>query len=329
MRKLKTIVCLLCCLGCLAFLSACNEQPESLDVQDATERDEVPNDKDVNNVLTTGFLSYPYQYAERNGIELYHSSTQQELANWMVENDIMQQSPLSVDKETGLFSSGGYKLTLSDGEYYYRGENEDNYPNGFGVLSKASDTFQNLETIIYIGSFEDGKFSGYGLLFSEPTSEDMNVLYNLSVRGITDTQFQDFNYSSVNYVSFEGEFEDGSPNGEGNRFYCSLYYTAMASELMGTNTLTLADINYQITVGDFEDGEANGDVKVYRSGVLNYEGEMKNDERDGTGIQYQDRSNSILYEGNFKNNQYDGNGTLYDENGQVVYSGKWKNGDFA
>ena len=182
---------------------------------------------------------------------------------------------------------------------------------------------------MYIGTFEDGKFNGYGLMFAEPSSDDTNVLYNLSTRGIGDATFQNFNYASVNYVSFEGEFEDGMPNGEGNNFYCSLYYTALANELMGKNNLTLDDIGYQITVGEFKDGEANGDVRVYRSGILNYDGEMRNNKREGKGIQYQDRSTSVLYEGEFKNDQYNGSGILYDENGQIVYDGKWKNGDFA
>ena len=56
---------------------------------------------------------------------------------------------------------------------------------------------------------------------------------------------------------------------------------------------------------------------------------MKNDKRDGRGTQYQSGSTAVLYEGEFKNDAYHGRGILYDENGQVVYSGKWKNGDYA
>lgn len=37
----------------------------------------------------------------------------------------------------------------------------------------------------------------------------------------------------------------------------------------------------------------------------------------------------LMHEGEFKNGKYHGKGTLYDEDGNKVYSGRWKNGDYA
>ena len=186
-----------------------------------------------------------------------------------------------------------------------------------------------MERILYIGTFREGKYHGYGLLFAEPTSEDENVVLNLSYRGSGEEELRTIYHSFANYVCYEGEFKDGAPNGQGNRFSCSLYYSVLASQMSGADSLRLDDIGFTVTVGKFRDGSANGQVKQYRSGMLSYEGEMKNDKRDGRGTQYQSGSTAVLYEGEFKNDAYHGRGTLYDENGQVVYSGKWKNGDYA
>lgn len=40
-------------------------------------------------------------------------------------------------------------------------------------------------------------------------------------------------------------------------------------------------------------------------------------------------SDQIKYEGHFRKGKYDGKGVMYDENGKIIYDGKWKNGDYA
>ena len=319
----KTAFGILCCI---TFLAACGvfSEYESVEGTQKPAASEL-----VDNTLTTSFLSYQYKYAQTHAISLNRDPGQAELSAWITEQDILQQSPLAANREFSLFSEAKYKLTASDGSYYYRGETKDNYPDGFGVLSTSSHSVAGTETILYIGSFKEGRYHGYGLLFAEPTSEDENILLNLSARGMSTEQLQELSYSFVNYVSFEGEFKDGLPNGTGNEFYCSLYYAALASDMAGAESLNPNDIGFTITVGQFKDGHKDGDVMQYRSGILSYEGEMSDDKRDGHGIQYQNGSTKVLYEGEFKDDQYHGKGTLYDENGQVIYSGEWRNGDYA
>lgn len=321
MKAIRNIVCV------VLILAICVRVYERTGGE-TSEEAETPQ-APVENVLTESYLFYPYQYASKNGIPLRENTAQGELAAWLSEQAILEQSPMAAETEFGLFSGTSYHLTSSDGEYYYRGETKDNEPDGFGMLSAPSGSLSGMERILYIGTFREGKYHGYGLLFAEPTSEDENVVLNLSYRGSGEEELRTIYHSFANYVCYEGEFKDGAPNGQGNRFSCSLYYSVLASQMSGADSLRLDDIGFTVTVGKFRDGSANGQVKQYRSGMLSYEGEMKNDKRDGRGTQYQSGSTAVLYEGEFKNDAYHGRSILYDENGQVVYSGKWKNGDYA
>ena len=50
---------------------------------------------------------------------------------------------------------------------------------------------------------------------------------------------------------------------------------------------------------------------------------------NGDGVEYYSNSDQIKYEGHFRKGKYDGKGVMYDENGKIIYDGKWKNGDYA
>ena len=54
-----------------------------------------------------------------------------------------------------------------------------------------------------------------------------------------------------------------------------------------------------------------------------YEGDYKNNKREGKGIFYWNNGNR--YEGDFINDKFEGNGILYYKNGKVI-KGIWKNG---
>ena len=54
---------------------------------------------------------------------------------------------------------------------------------------------------------------------------------------------------------------------------------------------------------------------------------MKNGKYDGKGIEYYFGTTKIKYKGEFDDDVYHGNGTLYDEEGNIIYKGKFKNGD--
>ena len=65
----------------------------------------------------------------------------------------------------------------------------------------------------------------------------------------------------------------------------------------------------------------NIQTKIYDDGK--YEGEFKNNKREGKGIFYY--NNDDRYEGDYKNDKFDGKGVYYYNNGDK-YNGDWRNG---
>ena len=122
----------------------------------------------------------------------------------------------------------------------------------------------------YVSSIRRGEIKPEraGRYWTDDEREQLKELYQMG-KSITELM--------IHFRRYEGEFKDGAPNGQGNRFSCSLYYSVLASQMSGADSLRLDDIGFTVTVGKFRDGSANGQVKQYRSGMLSYEGEMKND----------------------------------------------------
>ena len=79
--------------------------------------------------------------------------------------------------------------------------------------------------------------------------------------------------------------------------------------------------------GRLEKGTLQGEGKLYDSeGVLSYEGQIKDGERNGSGKEYDD--GILVYEGQFVSGLYSGNGKSYD-GGQLAYEGQFSNGLFS
>ena len=73
----------------------------------------------------------------------------------------------------------------------------------------------------------------------------------------------------------------------------------------------------------------NNIYKIYNEfNNLVYKGEMKNDKRDGKGIQYCPDTRTIIYDGYFKNGYYDGEGTLYCKTDSDIGSSSYWKGNF-
>ncbi len=76
--------------------------------------------------------------------------------------------------------------------------------------------------------------------------------------------------------------------------------------------------------GRLEDGVLQGDCKLYdENGVLIYEGQLTNGERNGSGKAYE--NGVLVYDGRYTDEAYDGMGTLY-EDGQIRYRGQYEKG---
>ena len=64
----------------------------------------------------------------------------------------------------------------------------------------------------------------------------------------------------------------------------------------------------------------------YENGNKKYEGECKDDKRNGKGVSYYENGN-IEYEGEYKDGKKNGSGVSYYNNGNKQYEGEWKDGN--
>ncbi|HNK94126.1 MAG TPA: hypothetical protein PKK42_13900, partial [Leptospiraceae bacterium] len=78
-------------------------------------------------------------------------------------------------------------------------------------------------------------------------------------------------------------------------------------------------------VGEFKDGKKNGQGTMkFKDGAV-YEGGFRNDKSHGKGVlQF---AEGDKYVGDFENGNFNGIGTMYDKDGNIIYTGKWINGD--
>lgn len=286
------------------------------------------------NYLTSTYLFWQYHAAEKYNMQFEANKEQEKLSSWL-ETSLSSGNltASSVEYSKGLFDSiSQYKLTIHEGDFYYYGETKDSYPDGFGMLTTSPD-LTNLGDIRYIGSFKSGKYDGYGLLFCDPDDEDLGVFYSRCMDGkLSEEDIINYYHAFINYVVYEGEFEQGAFDGTGNSFYCSFGSTFWFPQNNSSNKedtpFDPEAITYIVSSGHFKSGKENGQIREYMGGVLLYEGNKKDGKKDGEGTEY-DYDGTLKYQGEFKDDLYHGSGTLYDEKGKIIYKGKWKYGDYA
>jgi len=219
--------------------------------------------------------------------------------------------------ETKAFQEKYYKLTIKNFEYYYFGSLKNSMPHGDGVIVDGAGY------VVYAGSFKEGRYNGYGILFSD---------------GI---------------IVEEGEYKAGLLHGEGIRYY-GTEYNSDSSPMNAYSEIseTLSDkVDIFLPVptpsvkceGTFAKGKADGkNYKTYYSkyitsstlrqttdvnyGQIYYDGATKSGEREGKGKSYYP-DGTLNYNGEWRNGKYNGKGTLYNEDGTVKHKGEFKAGD--
>lgn len=209
-----------------------------------------------------------------------------------------------INEDVSLFGKRSYEETNQDSTIIYVGEMSKNKPDGIGIIGRLlqdpKDYTYSISGIEYMGEFKEGKFDGYGMLFNIPSDDDIFRLYHIYGDDYTE-HIQD----ELCFMLYDGEFEEGEYNGKGNRYYyinlVEHYYNFVSIYTDYFEVLdTVKDLD--ILVGNFKKGECSKG-KYYTNGYLYYDGEFKND-------------------------MFNGKGKLYDESGQKLYSGKWKNGEY-
>lgn len=76
-----------------------------------------------------------------------------------------------------------------------------------------------------------------------------------------------------------------------------------------------------------DDYSRNGQGKEYINGVVCYSGDWKNNKKDGKGTSF--KNNSTYYDGEWKDDAFCGKGIMLAEDGSVLHSGEWENGEFV
>ena len=308
------------------------------------------NGGDVKDAATVYSLPYLKTYMEEHGIKYYGEKVYDEIEKWMMKNPDVKNIKI---ESGGAFKEDFYSLTNENTSYFYIGELKENKLNGFGILfegvqaeiyERSGTTEQylaiqngwnsNVYHMLYAGNFKDGRYDGNGILFVPCLGEyeDYSLVFNDIV--ISDAMYdscgQDLQtvvYSAAEAVKYCGAFKDGKYDGKGQKimYTNSIIGGEELNEYLGRES---ADI-FMVMTGEYKDGKMNGNIQEYLNGFLLYDGEIKNDMYDGKGTLYYNESDQVKYRGKFKDNLYDGKGTLYDESGEVIYNGKWKNGDYA
>jgi hypothetical protein len=221
------------------------------------------------------------------------------------------------------------------GTYYltngciYTGDFKDDSFNGQGTMKYTDD-------YIYTGKWKDDSRDGNGILTRKDgfyikanfkgkdyTSEKY---YNNKDEKITLEEYngkQKSGYGKLDFSgdSYEGNIENGKPNGKGTYTLISgAIYEGDFVDGMFEGTGTKKWKNGRIYIGDFKKDkmEGKGTFK-YPTGAF-YIGEFKNDMFNGYGIySWED---GATYKGEFKNDKFNGKGII------TKLSGYYKKGDY-
>ena len=169
----------------------------------------------------------------------------------------------------------------------YKGEIEDDLPNGKGIVKTTTG-------IIYLGEFKDGLPNGKGITIY-PDGETYTGKY---MKGIRNGQIT---HTFPSGQKYEGELKDGVYHGKG--------------------TYTFPD--GESYVGEFKDGKENGQGTYTFSSGKKYVGEFKDGLPNGLGTYI--NTNGGKYVGEFKDGNGHGQGTYINTNGGK-YVGEFKDG---
>lgn len=295
-----------------------------------TPTDETPTEETEVDLI---FLAQQKSWAKEAGIDLNpFRSEQKALYNWLGRQENENYVYVTPDNILG---ENKYKITSERSDYLYCGDIEDNYASGSGILfTLSSDNYGVLTykdryyNLLYIGEFSKGRFDGYGLKFNCAEKSTINSLLKICPYDESSSEFAFYYLAWINFVTYDGYFKDGSYEGLGNEYEFDLEFRVAMAPLVPLPDVEKVEFD-SVTVGEFKNGESNGACKMFVGAYLWYDGEMKNGKMNGYGKKYYSGTNVLEYEGNYKNDMRHGSGTSYDRDGNVEYSGNWKNDDYA
>ena len=176
----------------------------------------------------------------------------------------------------------------------------------------------------YIGDFLNEKRQGYGKFLKANNSYYVGEWFNDYEHG-NGIIYSDMNPESKNII-YEGEFQNGKPNGFGKCFYENgNYYEGEFLEGVrhgkGIIYYKNGKIKYE---GNFIRDICEGQGKYIWENGEYYIGDFHNNLREGKGKEYYN-DGTLQYDGDFLLNKYHGIGKFYWKSG-IYYNGEWVNG---
>ncbi len=217
------------------------------------------------------------------------------------EAEKVERTKQVVTTYAALANQGLSLLSQVDGDF--DGEKDSNgLRTGEGVLKNED------RGILYEGEFKDGQFHGNGKLDLRRAEKPLPLTMDEYLYGRYEGVFANGRFSSGNAQFNHTKFKSfsGSTNGQGEMIFRS------GKQYKG---------EFDATVDRLINIEGRG-KEYYPDGQIFYDGEWKNNLRDGVGKSY-DSDGNLEYEGDWKKGKKHGKGKLYKD-GELVYDGKFR-----
>ena len=194
------------------------------------------------------------------------------------------------------------------------------YPTG-GLVHERFYNFDKLLKMItyYPGTHINGRFvqniKQTETLFQNHQEAHLIKIYNASGFKIQETYFtssgevsMEIHYDLNGSKKYQGLTKEGKYDGQGISF----------------------ENGFTKYTGQFQNGLQHGIGKLYykNSQIQQYEGQFDKNKKHGSGVYYQYKEQLTVpkYKGYFVNDHFEGQGKLYDDNGQLIYQGNFKEG---
>lgn len=233
------------------------------------------------------------------------------------------------------------------GALLYEGEWVNNQRHGEGTLYRGLKSNGELY-LFYKGSFDEGEFNGYGILYHRDGSVAYEGMWQYDMKhgfGTTHRETKDeimyeggyewgarhgigerrwlagsrINVEETIECRYKGEWEHGVRNGHGCVVRGS--YDVVMAAYNATGCVPAGSEYYE---GMWKDDTRSGKGKYVRSD-MHYEGDFENGVLHGDG-RFINLSDDTIYQGAFHEGRKHGKGVLRHVDGTFIYDGEWKHG---
>ncbi|SEW20229.1 DnaJ domain-containing protein [[Clostridium] fimetarium] len=278
------------------------------------------------------------KYVAENNIAINKFNVSDKVENYKKDDYNIQYLTLNNQNKDDAYFTYSESCT----HFCYYGEIANGKPNGVGLvlqdlsITKSDGSTIDVQERMYFGEFKDGMYDGYGIVFSEYGSRNINssaysdLLNYYSKNG---KSLENVVIDYMNPICYEGQFSKNLINGKCNYVLISESYDYNNG---GISSINMSNSENGIYVGKAKGEPINnwdGNVKYYENGKLVYDCTysfsffVKIASRNGKGILYYSNG-KVKYDGDFAANEYDGDGKLYFENGTLQYEGEFSIGEY-